>query len=63
MLYLSFFLGNFYLAILSEPWDSNAWDNLLDLARFGDEKSSINAAIKGDFLITFAVSLQFCNSF
>lgn len=22
----------------NEPWDSNAWENLLDLARFGDGK-------------------------
>uniref|UniRef100_A0A915CWH4 Ras-associating domain-containing protein n=1 Tax=Ditylenchus dipsaci TaxID=166011 RepID=A0A915CWH4_9BILA len=30
----------------NEPWDSNAWDNLLDLARFGDEKPSTANAIR-----------------
>lgn len=30
----------------NEPWDSNAWENLIDLARFGDEKSNSAAAIK-----------------
>jgi hypothetical protein len=23
----------------NEPWDSNTWENLLDLARFGDQSS------------------------
>lgn len=35
------------ITVFSEPWDSNAWDNLLDLARFGDEKSTTALAIKG----------------
>ena len=25
----------------NEPWDSNAWENLLDLARFGDAKTDV----------------------
>lgn len=25
----------------NEPWDSNAWENLLDLARFGDAKTEV----------------------
>jgi len=29
----------------NEPWDSNAWENLLDLARFGDEKPTPEQAI------------------
>ncbi|KAI1719289.1 protein sprint [Ditylenchus destructor] len=30
----------------NEPWDSNAWENLLDLAKFGDEKPSTATAIR-----------------
>uniref|UniRef100_A0A914Z4A3 VPS9 domain-containing protein n=2 Tax=Panagrolaimus superbus TaxID=310955 RepID=A0A914Z4A3_9BILA len=29
--------------VFNEPWDSNAWENLLDLAKYGDEKSNIRA--------------------
>lgn len=36
----------------NEPWDSNAWENLLDLARFGDEKSTTATAIKSKFLLS-----------
>lgn len=26
--------------VFNEPWDSNVWENLLDLAHYGDEKPS-----------------------
>lgn len=42
----------------NEPWDSNAWDNLLELARFGDPTSSDTGTLhlrpisetEGDFI-------------
>lgn len=27
--------------VFNEPWDSNVWENLLDLANYGDEPHSI----------------------
>jgi hypothetical protein len=27
--------------VFNEPWDSNVWENLLDLAQYGDQRSNL----------------------
>uniref|UniRef100_A0A7E4W3U7 VPS9 domain-containing protein n=1 Tax=Panagrellus redivivus TaxID=6233 RepID=A0A7E4W3U7_PANRE len=36
--------------VFNEPWDSNAWENLLDLAKYSDEKPNVRAVAHNFYL-------------
>ncbi|KAE9556727.1 hypothetical protein FO519_000133 [Halicephalobus sp. NKZ332] len=36
--------------VFNEPWDSSAWENLLEIAKYGDERPNVRAAANSFYL-------------